>query len=355
MNDRLTRFRACLDDWEVDGVLVTGPINRRWLSGFTGSAARLLITRETAILSTDSRYWEQALAEAPDFDLYRHKDEEDDTLNFLRRGSVHRIGAESRQLNVADWQALQAIDEFEWQLLDETVEPLRVAKLPEELAAIRAAAAVTDHVVGRVPELARPGMRERDLAWELEKTMRDAGADRPAFDILVASGPNSAMPHHHPGDRRLALGDVLIVDLGAEVGGYKSDLTRTFHLGPPSAEFTHIFDIVHRAQRAAIDGLHAGANGKAVDALARDLIKGEGYGENFGHGTGHSLGLEIHENPRLRRTGEDVTIPADAVMTVEPGIYIPGWGGIRIEDLVLVTTNGAETISRAPYTPIIEI
>ena len=186
--------------------------------------------------------------------------------------------------------------------------------------------------------------------------MRDAGADRPGFDIIVASGPNSALPHHHPGDREIAPGDIIVVDLGAEVDGYRSDLTRTFYLGDsPDGNFSHIYHIVEQAQLAAIRGIRAGVNGKAVDALARDVIVAAGHGEHFGHGTGHSLGLEIHESPRFSVNSARDIIQAGTVMTVEPGIYVSGYGGVRIEDLILVTTEGAEHLSHAPKSPLIPL
>lgn len=183
--------------------------------------------------------------------------------------------------------------------------------------------------------------------------MREAGASQVGFDIIVASGPNSALPHHHPGERLLQAGDIVIVDLGAEFGGYKSDLTRTFYLGETAPDaFWDIYHTVHAAQVAAIGGIRAGVTGQYVDSLARDLIAGAGHGEHFGHGTGHGVGLDIHEDPRFSRVAEKTIIPAGAVMTVEPGIYLPGYGGVRIEDLVLVTAEGSEYLSQAPKTPL---
>lgn len=184
--------------------------------------------------------------------------------------------------------------------------------------------------------------------------MRQAGAEAVAFDITVASGANSALPHHHPGDRLLQPGDIIVVDLGAQVNGYKSDLTRTFYLGEPADDtFWIIYETVRQAHRAAIEGIRAGVTGKAIDSLARDLITAAGYGEHFGHGTGHSVGLEIHEEPRFSKLAETTIIPAGAVMTVEPGIYVPGFGGVRIEDLVVVTEEGCNYLSAAPQSPLI--
>jgi Xaa-Pro aminopeptidase len=354
--DKLEQVRANFDKWRVDGLLITSAANRRWLSGFTGSAGQLLVTRDQALLSTDSRYWEQAGRQAAQFEIYRHRDQKEDTLTFLQKGGGSRIGFEARHVTVAELKALKRQDGFRWKAITPTVEPFRAVKSAEEIALIRAAARITDATVAQVPHLAREGISEQALAWELEKFMREAGADRPGFDIIVASGPNSALPHHHPGERRLQAGDIVIVDLGAEVGGYRSDLTRTFYLGETADDrFWDIYNTVLQAQGAAIEGIRAGVTGKAVDTLARDVIATAGYGDHFGHGTGHGLGLEIHEDPRFSVKSDRVIVPAGAVMTVEPGIYLPEYGGVRIEDLMLVTADGYEYLSAAAKSPLIPV
>jgi Xaa-Pro aminopeptidase len=199
-------------------------------------------------------------------------------------------------------------------------------------------------------------LSESQLAWELEKTMREAGAEGMAFDVIVASGPNAALPHHHPGDRRLQEGDSLIVDMGAKLDGYHSDMTRTFYIGnQPDERFSEIYDLVQTAQTAVLDHLKPGMTGKEVDALARNLIAEAGYGDYFGHGLGHGVGLFIHEGPSLSPRSEEEIIDVDMVLTVEPGIYISGWGGVRIEDLIVITRDGYESISHCPKTPSILI
>jgi Xaa-Pro aminopeptidase len=233
---------------------------------------------------------------------------------------------------------------------------LRQVKSAEELAIIQSAARITDLAMEQVPALVRLGMTESELAWLLEKTMREAGADAMAFDIIVASGPNAALPHHHPGARTLQIGDALIVDMGAAVNGYKSDLTRSFFLGAtPSEAYWAIYTTVLAAQTATIDHLRAGMTGKEGDALARDVIVEAGYGDRFGHGLGHGLGLDIHEEPRLSRIRDKELIPDGSVVTVEPGIYIPDFGGVRIEDLMLVSDSGATLLSHAAKTPLIAV
>jgi len=356
MTDRLSAIRANFDAWQVDALLLTSAANRRWASGFTGSAAHLLIGRDRAVLATDSRYWERAGQEAPDYEVFQLRDGTDDMRNFLALAGGTRIGLEARHVTLAFQKQLAANPGIDWVALPATIEPLRAVKSADELAAIRAAARLTDVAVALVPQLARPGVTERAVAWELEKAMREAGAEGLAFDIIVASGPNSALPHHHPGERALQAGDIVIVDLGAQVDGYKSDLTRSFYLGQTADDtFWSLYNTVSAAHQAAIAGIYPGVTGKAVDALARDLITAAGHGDHFGHGTGHGVGLEIHEEPRFSRLAEGAVIPAGSVMTVEPGIYLPGYGGVRIEDLLLVTPNGAEYLSGAPQTPLIAI
>ncbi len=355
MMDRLSAMRANFDAWQVDALLLTSPANRRWASGFSGSAAQVLVTRDRALLATASRYWARAEQAAPAYEIFRLTDGKEAMANFLAQGGA-RIGIEARHVTLAQRDQLGGYEGITWVSLAATVEPLRAVKSEEELAAIRAAARLTDAAVAQVPRLARPGVSERAVAWEIEKFMREAGAEAPAFDIIVASGPNSALPHHHPGDRQLQAGDIVIVDLGAQVDGYKSDLTRTFYLGETADDaFWSIYNTVSAAHQAAIAGIRQGVTGKTIDALARDLITTAGHGEHFGHGTGHGVGLEIHEEPRFSRLAADTPIPAGAVMTVEPGIYLPGYGGVRIEDLMLVAEDGAQYLSGAPQTPLIPV
>lgn len=354
---RLTAVRACFADWEVDGLLITSAANRRWLSGFTGSAGQLLVTADRAVLVTDFRYWEQASAQAPAFTLHPWRRGVDSWPELLREAGIGRLGIEGSHMSVVDFGTFgeRMADIGELVVLDETVEPLRAVKSAAEIAAIRAAAAITDAVMAQVPQLARPGRSERAVAWDLEKGLREAGADGPAFDIIVASGPNAALPHHRPGDRLLQPGDALIVDMGAARDGYRSDLSRSFHLGAePSDRFLEIYRLAEQAHTHTLAHLHGGMTGQAADALARDVIRDGGHGDHFGHGLGHGVGLEIHEAPGLSSVST-TPLPTGAVVTVEPGIYLPGWGGVRLEDLVLLTETGLERLSHCPHAPIISI
>jgi Xaa-Pro aminopeptidase len=356
MQVRLDQAREKFDEWDVDGILITTPANRRWLTGFTGSAGRLLLTRDKAILATDSRYWTQVNREAPGIKLFSTRDNPADTAIFLAESGISRIGIEANAMPLAEFRALEKLDAYTWVALSSPIEALRQVKTSEELAKIQAAAQITDLAMGQVPAMVRLGMTESELAWLLEKTMREAGAGAMAFDIIVASGPNSALPHHHPGDRQLQAGDALIVDMGAAVDGYKSDLTRSFFLGSAATDdYWSIYNTVLAAHEATIANLRAGITGQAADALARDVITAAGFGDRFGHGLGHGVGLDIHEEPRLSRLREKETIPAGSVVTVEPGIYVPEFGGVRIEDLILVGKADSTYLSHAPKTPLIPV
>jgi Xaa-Pro aminopeptidase len=231
---------------------------------------------------------------------------------------------------------------------------MREVKTAEEIEHLKAAAELTDLAMSQVGDLAEPGMTESELAWKLEQIMREAGAESMAFPIIVASGPNSALAHHTPGNRKLQYGEPLIVDMGARVNGYCGDLTRSFFTGDgPDDKFDEIYNIVLEAQVAAITGIKAGMMGNEADALARDIISEAGYGEEFGHSLGHGVGLDIHEGPGVSSLTVDHRLPDQSAVTIEPGIYIVGWGGVRIEDLVLVTASGCDYLSTCKKEPYI--
>lgn len=352
---RLAAVQAKLTDWQVDGLLIGSRSNRRWLSGFTGSAGWLLVMEGVALLGTDFRYWRQATRQAPHFELFQFKGRETDYWpSFLRFARSMRIGLEARHVTLNQFDELRRDSEITFVKLDRSLEALRQIKSEQELTLISKAAAVTDSVMAEVNQIAQVGMQERELAWKLEMLMRERGATSMAFPIIVAFGRNSAMAHHHPGERPLKKGDVLIVDMGAMVDGYASDLTRTFHVGDnPDPRFGRIHNIVQRAQTTALSGMRAGVTGMEADSLARKVISDEGFGEAFGHSLGHGLGLDIHEGPSLSQAHGDQPLPCGAVVTVEPGIYLPDWGGVRIEDLVQITEHGVSELSQCPKNPII--
>ena len=356
---RLTAVRQNLANWEINAIFITDPTNRRWLSGFTGSAGVLFISPDHALIGTDFRYWEQAQQQAPDFALFKtgrtaDMPKDHDLIKKIGQGIV---GIEGDSMSVNQFSQLHeklAEADIHLEALKNPVNNLRHVKTAREIDQIRQAAAITDWAMAQVNELFRPGMSEKEAAWELEKLMREHGADSLAFDIIVASGPNAALAHHRPGNRPLQTGDTIVIDMGAKFNGYHSDMTRTFHLGSnPSEKFWEIYNLVHTAQQNALNHIKAGLTGAEIDALARDVIIQAGYGEQFGHGLGHGVGLDIHEGPRLGSTHKD-PIPAGAIVSVEPGVYLPNWGGVRIEDLVLITETGFEFISHCPKNPIID-
>jgi Xaa-Pro aminopeptidase len=353
---RLTAVRQKLTEWEVDAVHITSEANRRWLSGFTGSNAQCLITANQAILATDSRYFERAKTEAPAFSLFKHERRAEDSRALFKLASASRIGIEKKHVTLDQAAKFRALRTgIKWVPLPETIEPLRAHKNATEMELMRQAAAMTDTVMAQIPNIARIGQTERQLAWELEKMLREAGADEMAFPIIVASGPNRALPHHAPSPRPLQAGDPLIVDMGAKLHGYHSDLTLSFHLGAePSTQFWQIYNLVKQANENVFKNLRPGMALLETDALARNIINDAGFKDNFGHGLGHGVGLEIHEDPFLSpRAAKDAVIQAGMNITIEPGIYVPGWGGIRLEDFAYLAADGLQSISQCPKQPII--
>jgi len=346
---KLEKLRTVLAQLGLDAILISQPENRRYLSGFTGSAGWLVITADRAVLATDFRYYEQVGRQAPGFELARVPARFPDLLPGLLAGlGVRRLGFESQHATVDDLQTWsRAAEKVEWLPLKDTVETLRMIKDEAEIEAIRRSAALTDAAFAHLLRVIGPGMTERQAAWEIETYMRTHGAGKVAFDLIVAAGPNGALPHAQVSDRAILAGQPIVVDIGCVVGGYCSDLTRTFCLGEPVPRYLEVWETVLRAQEAALAGIRAGVTGVEADALARDLIGAAGYGEQFGHGLGHSVGLAVHENPRASRLSTDV-LQAGMTLTVEPGIYLPGQFGVRIEDLVVVTEKGVDLLSGAP-------
>lgn len=358
---RVERVARRLDDLGLGALLVTNPENRRYLSGFTGhddgadSAGALLIAGTRVTLITDGRYTEQAAGECPGMRVVK-RDGSMTSLaaQLLRESGAARVGFEATHLTVAlrdDLDAALASGEGDRPELVPTrqlVERLRVVKDAEELAAIERAVAITDETFLHLTGYLQPGLTERQVAREIERYMLEQGADGLAFDSIVASGPNAALPHATPTDRALALGEPIILDMGARYAGYCSDMTRTVCLGEPGEEAQRVYDAVLRAQESCSRGLRPGLNGKEADALARDSLMQDGYGERYLHGTGHGLGLEIHEDPQLRKAGEEYVLEPGMVVTVEPGAYISGWGGVRIEDTAVLTEEGVRVLTKSP-------
>lgn len=352
--DRLEELRSSMAEWDLDAMLVGNAENRRYLSGFTGSAGFLIITPDQAILVTDFRYYEQVAREAPEFRLLKIETKFEDLLpDLLDELEIERLGFESQHVTVAqhrDWTNVSG--DVEWVALKETVERIRAVKEEEEIEALRRSAALTDAAFAHLLEVIRPGMAEKQAAWEIEAYMRAHGASKVAFDLIVAAGPNGALPHARPGSHIIQEGEPIVIDIGCVLDGYCSDMTRTFSLGEPSAHYLEVWQIVLRAQEAAETAIRPGMTGVEADAQARSIIEQAGYGERFGHGLGHGVGLAVHEKPRASRLSDDV-LEAGMALTVEPGIYLPGEFGVRIEDLAVVRPEGIEVLSLSPKSPVL--
>ncbi|GAB4440668.1 MAG: Xaa-Pro peptidase family protein [Anaerolineae bacterium] len=357
---RLEKFRQLMAEQKIDGFLVTQPENRRYLSGFTGSSGILIITPERQAVATDSRYYEQVRQQCPDWELieagYDFVGNMLETLRQFELGA-RRVGFEPGHINVSTLNSWERALKGRLVLVDTEgfVEVLRMRKDQTEVASIRKAIAVADEALVHVTQWMKPGMTERQVAWEIESYMRTHGADAVSFEPIVASGPNSAMPHARPTERVLQAGEPITMDFGCIVEGYCSDLTRTVCLGEPAdTKYLEVWHTVLKAQEVAEDGARVGMTGEQIDKLARDVIAEAGFGDYFGHGLGHGVGLAIHEGPRFSFTYPH-EVPVGAIMTIEPGIYIPGWGGVRIEDMAWVRPNGLEILTAAPKEPVLNL
>jgi Xaa-Pro aminopeptidase len=353
-SDRVERLRAQLDEAQLDALLVSNASNRRYLSGFTGSAGSLIISRDEVVLATDFRYWEQSGGQSPAFRLYKTVGKLEEWFAGLIEGlGGKRLGFESADLSYAmHRQMLTIVEELPPERRPQLVptvaliEKLRAVKDADEVdqlqAAINAGDAAIEDVIARLD----PSWTEKQVAWEIERHLREHGADGPSFRPIVASGAWGAMPHAYPRDELLQEGAGVVMDMGALVDGYCSDLTRTVHLGAPQQRFDAIYDIVLAAQLAASEMIEPGMTGQQAHMLAQSVIDAAGYGENFGHGLGHGIGLQVHEFPLLSKSSTDV-LAEGMVFSIEPGVYIPGWGGIRIEDLAVLENGRCRFLSHA--------
>lgn len=356
---RIARLRERLLELKLDGMLVSHPSNRRYLSGFIGfdlppldTAGWLLIPTAnlTPFLITDFRYLEEAHHEMGDgWEVYLRTDKRmsDGAAEVLAKLPIKRLGFEADHLLFSHYAELrELLPPLELVPSRGLVEEQRLRKDADEMLLMQRASALSDVAFDRVAPTIRPGMTEKQIAWEIEKAMRELGAEGPSFQTIVAGGPNGAQPHAIPSDRAVRAGEPIVIDMGALYAGYCSDMTRTICLGEPDEQFTTIYNIVAEAQRRAEAACHAGMRGWELDAVARDYITAQGYGDYFGHGLGHGTGLEVHEPPSVRRNSQSLLV-AGVVHSVEPGIYLPDWGGVRIEDLVYVRETDCEPLTRA--------
>ncbi len=349
MSIHVNLLHSFMAEYGLDAFLVSNGQNIRYLSGFTGSSGALVLTREQSYLVTDFRYYQQGQAQAPDWQLWKQKTSLQQAVSdLLNEIKPARLGFEANSMTFANWQTYntKSPKATEWVPTKDIILKIRASKTEAEIELIRQAQQLTDQAGTQLPLLIEVGKSEKQVAWELEKVIRNLGADGLAFDVIVASGPNSALPHHRPTDRIIRENEMVLVDFGAKLAGYHSDMTRTFFTGEPTERYHKVYHIVLKALHKAEETLKAGFGLKAGDAIARDLIKDAGYGDNFGHSLGHGLGLQIHEEPKLSfRAKEGDQLGLNQLVTIEPGIYINGWGGIRIEDLVCVTQNCVDILT----------
>jgi Xaa-Pro aminopeptidase len=337
------RLAKLVAEKELDQLFVSDLVNVRYLTGFTGTNGACLVGGDELIFFTDFRYTERAKSEvSPEWE---RPEAERELIPQIVAGMKGRVGFEDAKLSVRQLARLEAAaeDDVEFVPAGDLVEQLRVIKEPAELERIAAAAKFSDEVYEWALEQGLAGRTERDVARSVEARIRELGAE-PSFPPIVATAGNGALPHAEPGEREIGSGELVVFDMGSLLDGYCSDCTRTFATGEPGDEAREVYDLVRRAQLAALEAVRPAASGKEVDAVAREMISEAGYGDRFGHGLGHGVGLEVHEGPRLSTTSEDDLFEGN-VVTVEPGIYLPDRFGVRIEDLVVVTADGHRNLS----------
>jgi len=352
--DPRPRRRASLTELlraaNLDALLLTGPANIQYITGFTGSNALVLVTPHETFLITDFRYATQVRDEVEEAVVVAIEPQSlwAALWRILPERHVGRVGFESGQLLHRDFERLlQGGSQWEWRPTLDLVESLRERKDAEEIASIARAADVATHALEATVSRVRAGMTELEIAGLLEQALRSYGSQGFPFETIVASGPRAALPHARAGTRRVEKGEFLLVDFGAIVDGYCADITRTFVVGRASEEQRRVYDIVRAANEQAAERVRPGMKGRDADAVARSYIEDLGFGEAFGHGLGHGIGLEVHEAPRLARTSE-TELPEGAVVTIEPGIYRAGWGGVRIEDDVVLQRSGPRVLTNFP-------
>ncbi|MBW2589424.1 MAG: aminopeptidase P family protein [Deltaproteobacteria bacterium] len=367
IENRLSLIRKSLVKSNFDTFMVSVEENRRYLSGFTGedtqfdeSAGALFITDSRLLLATDSRYELQAKNEAPLFEIVCYKELAKELPDIANMLGTKRLGFESIRMSFMQHSKIvveleSAGIQIELIPAEDIVENLRLIKDETEIDTLKKALLIAESVFKHIKSTIKPGMTEMQLAWAMEKEMREAGAQSLSFPTIAASGPNSALPHAIPSKREIKAGEPILFDWGARLDGYCSDISRTVIIGPPDETFNKVFTTVHDAQRMATDAIKPGMSSKAVDKIARDHIEKSGFKEKFGHGLGHGTGLAVHEEPRIS-TLKDIKLEPGMVFTVEPGIYIQGWGGIRLENMVVVRDNGVEVLNQIdPADFLIEI
>lgn len=365
MENALIALRAWMSEHNLDAFLVTQPQNRSYLSGWlnddTEGAGMLLVGQSRQYVLTSTLYKEAVEKEAAGWEVVVPEAREyaSAIVDLAKENGWKRIGFESSAMTVAEFEELYAAGREVFTLQSFAVSyisQIRQVKQPREIELLKRAIEITDQTFAHLCRWVEPGMTEKEISWEISRYMMELGAEGTSFESIVASGPHGSMPHAHPDERRIQRGELITIDMGARYQGYCADMTRTICLGQPSdSRMQEIYDAVLNALEVCEAGIHAGMTGIEADALARNALEAAGLGEYYVHGTGHGVGLQIHEGPRLsQHAPQDERLPAGSVVTVEPGVYIPGWSGLRIEDCVLVTENGCEVLTQSPKRLVIQ-
>lgn len=348
LKKRIENIRKKFQQVGIDALLITSPTNRRYISGFTGSTGYVLISEDRAAFITDFRYTEQATEQCKDYEIVDNKRNMLAALKeTIQRFGVKSIGFEQDFVTFAEYgRLLQAIDDVKWVPTSNLIEELRLIKDADELAKIQKAIDIADEAFSHILGYIRPGVTEEEVALELEFKMRKLGASGNSFDPIVVSGERGALPHGRPSKKAIRAGELVTLDFGCVYEGYVSDITRTVAVGEISHQLREIYNICLEAQLNGVNNIKAGMTGREADALCRDVIEKAGYGAAFGHSTGHGIGLDVHEGPNASVTSEIILQPG-MLLTVEPGIYLTGIGGVRIEDDIIITENGNQILSKS--------
>ena len=350
---RVEKLRKKMQEENLDSFLITSPYNLRYLTNFTGTTGLAVITLEKAFFITDFRYTEQAAAQAQGFEIIKNVGPIfEEVADLVQKEGLRELGFEETTVSFLEYSVLEEIIDAQLIPISGMIEELREIKDEEEIAIIEKACSIADLAYDHILKMIQPGMTEIEVANQLDFYMRSLGASGVSFETIVASGLRSAMPHGVASKKIIEQGDLITIDFGCYYEGYCSDMTRTFAIGDPGEQLKEIYQIVLEAQLAVLEVAKPGVTGKQLDAVARDYITKHGYGEAFGHSTGHGIGLEIHEGPNVSVRAEKQFVPGN-IITDEPGIYLPGIGGVRIEDDLLITSDGNRVLTHSPKELII--
>lgn len=350
---RVEKLRKKMQEENLDSFLITSPYNLRYLTNFTGTTGLAVITLEKAFFITDFRYTEQAAAQGQGFEIIKNVGPIfEEVADLVQKEGLRELGFEETTVSFLEYSVLEEIIDAQLIPISGMIEELREIKDEEEIAIIEKACSIADLAYDHILKMIQPGMTEIEVANQLDFYMRSLGASGVSFETIVASGLRSAMPHGVASKKIIEQGDLITIDFGCYYEGYVSDMTRTFAIGDPGEQLKEIYQIVLEAQLAVLEVAKPGVTGKQLDAVARDYITKHGYGEAFGHSTGHGIGLEIHEGPNVSVRAEKQFVPGN-IITDEPGIYLPGIGGVRIEDDLLITSDGNRVLTHSPKELII--